>query len=388
MGKTKNIRNKKDSYENSLDRNLWQEELELLLNSQKENKELFKDKNIFEEFKNKIINGINENSLGVFEQRDLKSVEEMVGFCSFYNYYSQNPQKRVVNANIKAIEFILRQRVENSILGNLIFNKDTGEFTQVSNEDIETTINFWLKTPNAQKITAKNIFKNAGIRNLEIKTVDKQDDTVQDISLHKALLEIVDFEIIIKHKEFYSKLLEILHYFVSKEQIKDEIKKLDSQNILSAEQIDKISILNKNTSSYLSFSLKFIEEILEKLKNLLEDDGKLIIEVPNANDALLTIYENEAFSNFTYWSCHLYLYTQHTLNLLAKQAGFKVEFIKHIQRYPLSNHLYWLSFNKAGGHEKWGGYLDSKELNQAYENQLATLGATDTLIACFKKELN
>lgn len=121
-----NIRNKKDSYENSLDRNLWQEELELLLNSQKENKELFKDKNIFEEFKNKIINGINENSLGVFEQRDLKSVEDMVGFCSFYNYYSQTPQKRVVNAHIKAIEFVLRQRVENSILGNLIFNKDTG----------------------------------------------------------------------------------------------------------------------------------------------------------------------------------------------------------------------------------------------------------------------
>ena len=262
-----NIRNKKDSYENSLDRNLWQEELELLLNSQKENKELFKDKNIFEEFKNKIINGINENSLGVFEQRDLKSVEDMVGFCSFYNYYSQTPQKRVVNAHIKAIEFVLRQRVENSILGNLIFNKDTGEFTQVSNEDIETTINFWLKTPNAQKITTKNIFKNAGIRNLEIKIVDKQDDTVQDISLHKALLEIVDFEIIIKHKEFYSKLLEILHYFVNKEQIKDEIKKLDNQNILSAERIDKISILNKNTSSYLSFSLKFIEEILQKLKN-------------------------------------------------------------------------------------------------------------------------
>lgn len=125
--------------------------------------------------------------------------------------------------------------------------------------------------------------------------------------------------------------------------------------------------------------------ILEKLKNLLENNGKLIIEVPNANDALLTIYENEAFSNFTYWSCHLYLYTQHTLNLLAKQSGFEVEFIKHIQRYPLSNHLYWLSKNKPGGHEKWGNFFDSNELTKAYENQLASLGATDTIIACLKK---
>lgn len=125
--------------------------------------------------------------------------------------------------------------------------------------------------------------------------------------------------------------------------------------------------------------------ILEKLKNLLENNGKLIIEVLNANDALLTIYENEAFSNFTYWSCHLYLYTQHTLNLLAKQSGFEVEFIKHIQRYPLSNHLYWLSKNKPGGHEKWGNFFDSNELTKAYENQLASLGATDTIIACLKK---
>ncbi|MGE4444763.1 MAG: class I SAM-dependent methyltransferase [Candidatus Altimarinota bacterium] len=139
------------------------------------------------------------------------------------------------------------------------------------------------------------------------------------------------------------------------------------------------------TSFHVIEHIKEPLKILDKLKNLLKDNGRLIIEVPNANDALLTIYENEAFSNFTYWSCHLYLYTQHTLNLLAKQAGFEVEFIKHIQRYPLSNHLYWLSKNKPGGHEKWGNFFDSKELNSAYENQLASLGATDTIIASLKK---
>ena len=81
------------------------------------------------------------------------------------------------------------------------------------------------------------------------------------------------------------------------------------------------------------------------------------------------------------------LLESNTLNFLAKKAGFEVEFIKHIQRYPLSNHLYWLSFNKPGGHEKWEGFLDSKELNLAYENQLAALGTTDTLIACLKKDI-
>ena len=139
------------------------------------------------------------------------------------------------------------------------------------------------------------------------------------------------------------------------------------------------------TSFHVIEHIKEPLEILEKLSNLLEENGKLIIEVPNANDALLTIYENEAFSHFTYWSCHLYLYTRHTLELLAKKAGLEVEFIKHIQRYPLSNHLYWLSKNKSGGHEKWSNFLDSEELSKAYENQLASLGATDTIIACLKK---
>ncbi|WP_198304428.1 type II CRISPR RNA-guided endonuclease Cas9 [Arcobacter vandammei] len=260
------IRNKKDEYSNSLDRKLWQEETELLLESQKNNTELFENLKTYEDFKDKLLNGINENSKGVFEQRDLKSVEDMVGFCSFYNYYSQKPQKRVINAHIKAIEFILRQRIENSILGNFILNKKSGEFVQLSNEDIETTIDFWLKTPNVQKITAKNIFKNAGLKDIEIKTSDKQDDTVQDISIHKALLEVSDFGTILKNEEFYSKLLEVLHYFVSEQQIRDEIKKLNKENILNDKQIEKISRLNKATSSYLSFSLKFIKEILEKMQ--------------------------------------------------------------------------------------------------------------------------
>ncbi len=128
------------------------------------------------------------------------------------------------------------------------------------------------------------------------------------------------------------------------------------------------------------------KDILEDMKRILKDDGKIIIEVPNANDILLTVYKNEAFSNFTYWSCHLFLYTQYTLSLLAKQAGLKVDFIKHIQRYPLSNHLYWLSNNKPGGHNQWGNFIDSTTLTDAYEEQLASLGATDTIIAQFSKE--
>ena len=61
--------------------------------------------------------------------------------------------------------------------------------------------------------------------------------------------------------------------------------------------------------------------MLEKLKEHLGPNGKIIVEVPSADDALLTLYENDPFSRFTYWSCHLFLFNAPTLSLLAKQAG-------------------------------------------------------------------
>jgi hypothetical protein len=106
--------------------------------------------------------------------------------------------------------------------------------------------------------------------------------------------------------------------------------------------------------------------------------------VPSSDDALLTLYECQAFQNFTYWSQHLFLFNAATLNTLAYQAGLRVTAIKHFQRYPLSNHLYWLSKAKSGGHQYWA-FLDSPELATAYANTLASIGKTDTLIAYLER---
>jgi 2-polyprenyl-3-methyl-5-hydroxy-6-metoxy-1,4-benzoquinol methylase len=122
--------------------------------------------------------------------------------------------------------------------------------------------------------------------------------------------------------------------------------------------------------------------MLTKLAMKLNERGCIIIEVPNANDVLLSLYNNKTFSNFTYWSPHLYLFTEKTLEMVSKRAGLKRDYIKQIQRYPLSNHLYWLALGKPGGHKAWN-FLDSVELNRAYENQLALINACDTLFASF-----
>jgi CRISPR-associated endonuclease Csn1 len=264
------IRNKKDNYNNSLDRELWQEELEKLLKSQKNNIELFEDITKYEIFKNKLIHGVNENSLGIFEQRPLKSMETMVGYCSFYNLYHENKQKRVSKSHISSIEFILRQRIENSILGNLIFNDKTRDIFTPTKEQIENTIEFWLKKPPTQTINTKNIFDKAGLKNIKLKIAEKQDDTILDIKLHAQLLEIfksTNIDIFEKNRDLYTKILEKIHYFVNKEQIVKEIKKVDIENILSDETIEKLSKIDKgNKESYASFSLLFVDEILQKLR--------------------------------------------------------------------------------------------------------------------------
>ena len=66
--------------------------------------------------------------------------------------------------------------------------------------------------------------------------------------------------------------------------------------------------------------------------------------------------------------------------MLACQAGLRVVAVQHYQRYPLSNHLHWLSQGKPGGHQRWA-FLDTPEMARAYANTLAALGKTDTLIA-------
>ncbi|MCK5579896.1 MAG: class I SAM-dependent methyltransferase [Candidatus Omnitrophica bacterium] len=124
--------------------------------------------------------------------------------------------------------------------------------------------------------------------------------------------------------------------------------------------------------------------LLIQLSGLLADNGRIIIEVPNAEDALLSLYKCKAFSEFTYWGCHLYLFNNKNLQRLVESAGLMVNDICQVQRYPLSNHLYWLAQGRPGGHEAWH-FLDNVNLHEAYEHQLAATSMCDTIIASIGK---
>ena len=122
------------------------------------------------------------------------------------------------------------------------------------------------------------------------------------------------------------------------------------------------------------------QTILRKLGRLLSNGGIIIIEVPNADDALITQYDCKAFQDFTFWEAHLYLFNNSTIKKLFDLSGFKVSYITQIQRYPLANHLYWLSYGKPCGQTIWRELVDAS-LNKEYENKLVEIGKADTIIA-------
>ncbi|CAN1534414.1 AdoMet_MTases domain containing protein [Methylophilaceae bacterium] len=134
------------------------------------------------------------------------------------------------------------------------------------------------------------------------------------------------------------------------------------------------------TAFHVVEHLKNPREIIQQLLSKLNPQGRLVIEVPNSDDALLTLYECDDFQKFTYWSQHLYLFNISTLTKLAEQAGGRIVSVQQHQRYPLSNHLYWLSYGLPGGHQKFN-FIDSDLMNQAYKSSLAAVGRCDTLIA-------
>ncbi len=116
-------------------------------------------------------------------------------------------------------------------------------------------------------------------------------------------------------------------------------------------------------------------DILKNIKKILNKNGKLIIEVPHANDVLLNL---KVFRNFTLWSEHLVLHTKLSLIKYLNIAGFKVEKSFFIQRYNFSNHFKWFIEGKPEGHVT-NYNLFKRSLIESYNKFLITNEIADTI---------
>ena len=162
--------------------------------------------------------------------------------------------------------------------------------------------------------------------------------------------------------------------------IKKKHKNIVVSNKLSDFDMKFDTIFMFHVLEHIPSQVQTLKTLNEKLKK----NGTIIIEVPSAQDFLLTLDILPEFKKFTFWSEHLVLHTEKSLKKILKISGFRKIKIIHFQRYNLNNHLYWFTKKKPGGHFNLNNTF-SKSMLTDYNSFLIKNKCTDTLIAIAKK---
>lgn len=184
--------------------------------------------------------------------------------------------------------------------------------------------------------------------------------------------------------------------------LKNEIKVDCDYNFLEESKFAK----NKYD---LIFSFQVLEHVpnpssfLKTAYDSLKNNGHAFIEVPNLNDPLLSVWDVEPYGTFYYHSAHLHYFTEHSLEKVAIEAGFKKENIqfRFLQDYNVLNHLHWItsqtpqsscdiglsSISLTGKNEEITHWLNDemKKLNDLYIDILIKSKSTSNILMILKK---
>ena len=157
--------------------------------------------------------------------------------------------------------------------------------------------------------------------------------------------------------------------------IKKKIKKINIYNNINLVK-NKVDII---TMFHVLEHLPNQVDTLKSLKSKLRRGGKIIIEVPHAQDFLILQNNLKEFKNFTFWSEHLILHTQKSLRKILTKSGFRNIKFQYYQRYGFANHLGWFIERKPSMGKIYNNIFN-KKLQKAYVDNLKQLGQTDTLL--------
>lgn len=140
-------------------------------------------------------------------------------------------------------------------------------------------------------------------------------------------------------------------------------------------------------------------DFLRQAGTVLQDDGRLFIEVPNLYDPLLSLWDVEAYQRFYYHEAHTHYFSPKSLEITCDQAGYRIEELVFLQDYNMLNHLFWFFNNAPQGsgsfglappqipfrkdHAAAGKAVNEllRECDQRYKQILAENGLTSNLFA-------
>jgi len=120
-------------------------------------------------------------------------------------------------------------------------------------------------------------------------------------------------------------------------------------------------------------------QYLVELKTYLARGGSIFVEVPNVDDALLSLYKVPGFAEFYFQKAHLYYFSAETLRRTLAVAGLQAA-VSGVQRYDLSNHFRWMLTGKPGGQSYYQSIF-SESVSLAYAEALIRANCADTLWA-------
>jgi SAM-dependent methyltransferase len=118
---------------------------------------------------------------------------------------------------------------------------------------------------------------------------------------------------------------------------------------------------------------------IRELKTYLAPRGCFAVEVPNVDDALISVYKVPRFPEFYFQRAHLYYFSPDTLRRTFALAGGSAEVVG-VQRYDLSNHMRWMLTGEPGGQSAYASIFP-RSVNLAYSEALIDAGYADTLWA-------
>ena len=127
-------------------------------------------------------------------------------------------------------------------------------------------------------------------------------------------------------------------------------------------------------------------EQLQSLHSVLDDDGRLFVEVPNHDDYLLNF--SDSYSDFYYQDAHSYYFDLESLDLVLILSGYKTD-IMGVQRYSVRNALHWLLEGEPEIDEP-SRYQDTWKdpVDKLYGTVLTRMNRSDTLWATCQSDKN
>jgi 2-polyprenyl-3-methyl-5-hydroxy-6-metoxy-1,4-benzoquinol methylase len=122
--------------------------------------------------------------------------------------------------------------------------------------------------------------------------------------------------------------------------------------------------------------------LLESVRDILSEDGVLLVSTPNRRDWLLELLP-EDYGRFFYRRVHKWYFDADSLTTVARRAGFARVEPFHVHRFDLSNALLWLRDRRPTGLQK---VAISPVLNATFREALVREGRSDYLYAWMSRD--